>query len=400
MVGPAGQFDRNPLRLPARPEVAYSDPEIEVFRSHVINLEGGRLSTSGRYRTTAQDLDGLIARLDQWARRSRPAIHVVFFSHGGLVSEREGLETALRDYQWWLGNGVYPLFFVWETGFLEILAQEYHRHAYDVQPEFITDPAIEATLGSTVGRPAWNRIKASALLAAASATAAGSGQPGGAAQFAAKFAKWQKEFQSETDAPVQLHAVGHSAGAVFHCHFLPALVQAYASADAAAGKTGDILIKTLSFLAPAARIDLFKARLLPLLGQTIGDMVLFGMKRREELRDNVLRMYRKSLLYFVRNACEDPPYSTPILGLEESLRADPQLMAFFGGKHGHGVAQAIWSPTASSSGRNASLARTHGDFDDDAATMNAVMRRILDRDDADFLPFPFPFFGYHSRFSD
>ena len=78
MVGPAGQFDKDPPRLPARPQAAYSDAEIEVFRSHVINLEAGRLSTSGLYRTTAQDLDGLIARLDQWARHPGP-IRVVFF---------------------------------------------------------------------------------------------------------------------------------------------------------------------------------------------------------------------------------------------------------------------------------------------------------------------------------
>ena len=303
------------------------------------------------------------------------------------MSEREGLGTALRNYQWWLGNGIYPIFFVWETGFLEILAQERQRRAYDVQPEFITDPVIEATLGPTVGRPAWNQIKASALLASVPAAAAGSGQPGGAAQFAAKFTMWQKDFQSKTDAPLQLHMVGHSAGAIFHCHFLAALEQAHT--DAALIAPGNPLIKTVSFLAPAVRTDLFKTLLLPRLGKTIGDLALFSMKQRDELRDNVLLFYRKSLLYFVRNACEEPPYSTPILGLQESVRADPQLVALFGPDRGNGAAQAIWSPTSQNSGRSASQSRSHGGFDNDAATMNSVMRRILVLDDATAVPVPY-----------
>ncbi|MGV3655880.1 MAG: hypothetical protein ACO1N5_16885, partial [Noviherbaspirillum sp.] len=175
-----------------------------------------------------------------------------------------------------------------------------------------------------------------------------------------------------------------SAGAIFHCHFLPVLQQALLAR--ASGPAAGPALKTVSLLAPAVRTDLFKGTLAPRVGRDIGSLALFTMKQREELRDNVLMIYRKSLLYFVRNACEDPPYSTAILGLEESVRADPELLALFGLAGAPGPAQAIWSPTSGHAGRDASQARSHSGFDEDRKTMDAVMRRILGLDDAVALP--------------
>ena len=41
----------------------------------------------------------------------------------GWSGEETGLGIALHQIDWWLANGVYPVFFVWETGFLETLGQ-------------------------------------------------------------------------------------------------------------------------------------------------------------------------------------------------------------------------------------------------------------------------------------
>lgn len=335
----------------ARP---HSVAETAALRGHVVNLEGGLLSTSGDYRTTEQDLDALVAQLDRWASSAGHVPRVVLYSHGGLVDEGAGLAGALRDTPWWLANGVYPIFFVWETGLLEILEQAWRRRAAIRPRAFLTDPLVEMALGPTVGRPAWNRIKASARLASVPATE-GSG-PGGAALLAARLATWSHKFHARTGAAAEWHAVGHSAGAIFHCHFLPALHQALLAT--ASGPAAGPHIKSLSLLAPAVRTDLFKQMLAPRIGHDIGSLTMFTMKQREELRDNVLMIYRKSLLYFVRNACEDPPYSTPILGLEESVRADPDLLALFGLAGRPGPAQAIWTPTPEHAGRAASQARS------------------------------------------
>jgi Caspase domain/N-acetylmuramoyl-L-alanine amidase len=354
--------------------------EVDVFHSHVVDLSGGQLSDSGCYKNSEADLDELIARIDKWVEAHAGAqARIVFFAHGGLVDEQSGLGIALRDYKWWLANDVYPVFFVWETGFLEELEQGWQQRRADAGArDFITDPLFEFILGPTVGRPTWDRIKNNAFLSSSEVT--GTGGPGGAALFAHKLANWFTSPHPQA-AKLEFHAAGHSAGSIFHCHFLPALEAAF-KGIANAPKP---IVTSLSLLAPAVRTDLFTQMLLPRVGGSIGACTMFTMKRQSELVDDVIKVYRKSLLYFVRNACEKPT-PTPILGLEESVRADPALVQFFGLGAGKGNAQAVWSPTTAISGDAASRALHHGDFDNDSPTMNSMMRRILGLADAQPLP--------------
>ncbi|RJF92045.1 caspase family protein [Noviherbaspirillum saxi] len=362
----------------------FTPGDMEVFRRHVVNLQGGHLSSGGWYQTSEHDLDRLIADLDAWALTVGATPRIALIAHGGLVDEPVGLSMCLRDYQWWLGNGVYPVFFVWETGFIEVLLQGSRRELALQRREFFTDPFLEATLGPTIGRPTWDGIKASAFMA--SLPAGATGQAGGAALMAHKLVRWIRHFKDRQHKQVEVHAIGHSAGAIFHCHLLTLLAQLHAEAvnDQAAAPA----IKTVNLLAPAARIDLFKATLLDQVGKSIGELSMFTMYQHEELRDDVIGLYRKSLLYFVRNACETPPYATPILGLEESIRADPHLNEFFGISGNARQAEVIWSPSVQISGRSASRAYAHGDFDNDAPTMNSVIRRILRLNDTDAIPVP------------
>ena len=173
---------------------------------------------------------------------------------------------------------------------------------------------------------------------------------------------------------IELHAVGHSAGAVFLSHFLPV---------AHALKIPSFT--TAHFLAPAVRVDTFKEHLAPLIGddKAVRKLTVFTMKKDYERDDDCAHIYRKSLLYLIYYALENRR-ATPILGLEESLRGDGDLKKLFGldgnpSKEG----QVVWSVTQSDTGRLASESQTHGGFDDDAPTMNSVARLILDREDAD-----------------
>ena len=360
-----------------------SDNERDIFRSHVVDLAMGQLSDDGCYNNAESDLDELVARIGNWIAGAG-APRIVFFAHGGLVDERGGLGIAIRDHSWWLANGVYPVFFVWETGFLEVFQQKQRELA---ARNFFTDASdalLEITLGPTAGKPAWDRIKTSALLSSAADTA--TGFPGGAHRFATKLAARLKVHAASAGAkPVNLHAVGHSAGAIFHCHFLPALTASLTAAGVPKSK-----IDTVAFLAPAVRVDLFKSHVKPLVPGKIGKFALFTMDRSTELHDDVIKIYRKSLLYFVRNACEEPVHATPILGLDESVRSDAELAAWFGlagGAPAAGV-DVVWSPTAAVSGPTASRSRTHGGFDNDASTMNAVMYRVLALPASTDLPLP------------
>ena len=41
---------------------------------------------------------------------------IVLYAHGGLNSEKTGLDIAQRQLNWWLSNRVYPVTFAWQSG--------------------------------------------------------------------------------------------------------------------------------------------------------------------------------------------------------------------------------------------------------------------------------------------
>ena len=94
---------------------------------------------------------------------------------------------------------------------------------------------------------------------------------------------------------IELHAIGHSAGSIFHAHFL-----------STAQKLGVPSFKSTHFLAPAIRVDLFKKLLFGSIGngKGIDHLTLFTMRRDLEREDNCALVYRKSLLYLIYYALE------------------------------------------------------------------------------------------------
>lgn len=355
-------------RAAARGELA---PEVlNALRPHVVNLNQGRFSTNGQFRTRPGDVDAIFEEhLVKWAREHKDnKLPIVFYAHGGLTSEQSGLLTARNQVEWWLGNGAYPVHFVWETGLLEVLAQLVNpnrQRAIDLAGP--GDFLIE-TLARTIGGiKIWGAMKASAERA--------SDGDGGARYAAQKLAAFctNPEFKDR----IELHAIGHSAGAIFHSHFIPAALD-----EGAPG------FRTLHLLAPAVRVDTFERQLLGLTGDGKGvdHLGVFTMARDFELDDTCLGLYRKSLLYLIYYGLE-PERKTPILGLEESIRESATLKRLFDlDRKGSTAAEVVWSKTRHTSGRDASTSVTHGGFDNDPPTMESVARRILDRDDVK--PFP------------
>jgi hypothetical protein len=106
------------------------------------------------------------------------------------------------------------------------------------------------------------------------------------------------------------------------------------------------------------------------------------MNRVRELDDNCATIYRKSLLYLIHFALEERP-EEPILGLEISLRGDARLKEMFGlgGAGGTAVGEVVWSKSPATAGpRSRSSSTSHGGFNGDPATMDSVLRRVLDED--------------------
>jgi hypothetical protein len=354
-----------------------SAEDIDALRPHVINLRMGVFSDSGMMTSSPADVDRIFhEHLPPHAlaakARNEP-LRLLLFAHGGLVKESKGLRIAGEQIPWWLGNHVYPIHFVWETGLFETLAGLLGR----AEPpgarglSDLSDAALEEVVRALQGERIWGAMKASAQFASADV---------GGARYLVRKLKAFADAEQASGRALEVHAVGHSAGSIFHAHLLDA-----------ARSEGVPSLKTLQFLAPAVRVDTFNALVAPRVapGQGADALTLFTMRKDFELDDHCAQVYRKSLLYLVSEACE-PRRKTPLLGLEVSLRADAATSALFGlGRPGSGHAEVVWSKTAGSNGRSASQSTTHGGFDNDAPTMNSVLRRVLGKGDADpIVPFP------------
>ncbi|WP_404476242.1 caspase family protein [Novosphingobium sp. BL-52-GroH] len=322
-----------------------SPEQLRALAPHVINLRKGRLSDDGLATTSEDDLDDIVETIA--ARCEEGGYKLMLYAHGGLTEEKYGLAMAWAYHRWWLAHGIYPVFFVWETGGLEtfwqILDGDQRRGraiSRDIW-DHTTDLVVE-TLGRRVGTLLWQAMKDSARQAS---------EPGGGARlFADKLAaKW-------TDRS-EIFAVGHSAGSIFHAHLLPLLCG------------HNLGVEQMHFLAPAVTNALFAAQLLPLIGKGIDEATIFALSREAERADNCAGAYRKSLLYLVSRAFEGEK-GTAILGMEDFQRTTEVRRAF-----GNRIVLAPTQPSAPADA--ASTSRSHGGFDNDAPTMESVLRRML-----------------------
>jgi hypothetical protein len=353
--------------------------DFALLRKHVVNLRMGALSSGGTFHTSEDDVRAIftehlprfLAGLNQHDPNAR--LRLVFFAHGGLNDEVESLKNARNRIPFYVENRCYPIFFVWETGpketLRDILGQIIGfgpgRGIGDVISAF-TDPILEQRF-RPIGLPMWRTMKLSAQSAFLPKQ--------GGTFLVEQIAGFWKDHHGE----MEIHAIGHSAVSIFHGYFLSALCAATA--------TPPIDVETLHFLAPAITVPLFKDTLKALIGSRVKALTEYTMAKDFELADSV-GPYRKSLLYLVSRSFEETP-EMPILGLQESLRADIEMRDFFGllGTS-HPRAEILFSKVENGPSHS-TIARKHGDFDNDRLTMSGVIRRILKvGDDQAIVEFP------------
>jgi Clostripain family len=344
----------------------WTPEERDVFARHVVNLRSGKLSGEGSFSSSQEQVERIFNEFipayaqKQQTQGRRP--QVMFLAHGGLTEEFKGLLPVLARRRFWELNGVYPVYFVWESGLRETLTDivggAFRTTRAARGP--VTDLAIER-LARNGGKQVWGQMKKSAESASST---------GGGARLVAELAgKLWKSLGGDVD----FHALGHSAGAIFHAHFLPLLVSPNPAGVA------PVSVRTLHLLAPAITIDLFKAKLRKVIGQgqPITRATMYTMTDELEQADEAAA-YGKSLLYLVSRSFEDE-VPTPILGMQEALKRDLDMIRFFGLAGTQKVADVIFSRSmAGAARRDRSDSVTHGGFDNDIATMTSVIRRVLD----------------------
>jgi len=360
----------------------FSAQDLSALRPHVVSMRQGQWDTGGIFNSTPGDVDALFfehAKAVIEGLDKGKTLKFVVYAHGGLVSEAHGLRQAQVHIDWWKlseKEGIYPIYFVWKTGLCETIAQLLGLASKGTRDmaaarAAITDPILAAIARRLGGESIWSGMKRDAEQAVLD---------GGVAYYVAT---QMKNFCKQYDGRVELHAVGHSAGSIFHSHYIPLSTT-----------LGNPEFTTTSFMAPAVRSDTF-LDLLCMDGESgkrrvlkpeVGDLAIFTMKKDFERNDNCIGIYRQSLLYLVYHAFE-PVQETPILGLEESLRAEPTLVSLLGlGGKQASHAEVIWSPSRVDTGRSATQAIHHGDFSSDAPSLNSILRRVLGASDTDPIP--------------
>jgi hypothetical protein len=360
-------------------------PDLQQLARHVVNLgNGGRLSQNGRFTSSKQQVDTIFTHLaETQARWDTSPRRIVLYAHGGLNSEKTGLDIAQRQLNWWLANRVYPITFAWQTGVTETLENQLSDLVGTKTPAggFTfnlfeqVDRLIEKTAKRTL-RWVWQEMKENALEASAPLPDDWQQQPDGRLPGGSLVvAKLREHLDRHADVPTEIHLVGHSAGSIFLTGIIRQL------------KAADIPVESLTYLAAAIRTDEWMTHVLPRLRQ--GDVkrfTAFGMGPTRELDDvcgaRGKGIYRKSLLYLVSRSLEKPkdPDATavPLVGLAHFAKDAVGTTSYAGAvaalKDDAGTL--IWSPSSDPADA-ASDSTSHGGFDNDEPTMTSVLLRIL-----------------------
>lgn len=354
---------------------AYSYADL---RPHVVCLgNDGALRCNGDYGTSADEVREIFEVDMPRAMKDWPVKRVMLYAHAGLVDERSAVQR-LADYRSaMLEAQVYPVSFAWRSDYWttvtnllqDALRRRRPEGALTAARDFLLDrldDTLELLARGLGGKAGWDTLKASALA---------SGRPDGGARLALGHLA-----ALAAKMPLQVHVVGHGAGAIFLAP-LVRLLGAPArkiSAGYLAGETGYGLgVDTCTLWSPALTTELFRQAYLPAVRDGgIGRLALFALTDKAEQDDHCARIYNKSLLYLVSRAFEAAVVGegAPLLGMERWLARDPELTGLFAS----GAADLVFSPNDAPTGApNASRSAAHGDFDDDEATLKATLARIL-----------------------
>jgi len=338
---------------------------LNEIRPYVIDVDNnGELSDRGDYWTTEEDLNRLFLEtipscMKDWKKR-----RVMLYIHGGLNSEKDVAKRIVAFRKVFLANEIYPLHIMWESDWFNSMrniiedrftaADERAGGAFLDHLREARDRVLELTLACPGGK-LWEEMKENARLASERKT--------GAMRLVVQCVKEaEKRLGKAAGLNWELHVVAHSAGSILTAH----------AATLLSGL--GLSWKTLQFMAPAIRMDLFKEVMVPkILDRTCPKPSLYILSKAGELAD-VVGPYGKSLLYLVSNAFEGSR-GVPLLGMQKFLEADPEVRVLLAHDR-NGLPGIVVSGEEGSAGAVATSA-THGGFDNDPETMNAILFRIL-----------------------
>ena len=338
MLAESGQPSDQPgfFRAPNRAELA----------GHFVHIDDGNFHERGRYWSSREDVQqtaNILACTDKYQ-------HVLLYAHGGLNSVKDSAKriSAMKDV--FKANGIYPYHFMYDTGLLEELKDVLLRKRAKTESRVggfseWWDRHVERAVRKP-GRALWREMKRGA---------SNPFEEEGAGSLVVR----DIIGAVRSNPNLKLHFAGHSTGGILLANLL----------ECAAHEFNDGLqVDSISLMAPACTNDLFESHYRPQLEGSgavdIKNMAVYSLSNKLELDDSVAKVYRKSLLYLVSRAFEEQSVA-PILGMR---------------KYSEGIEAANLSFICSEGSSEQSprcACDTHGGFDNDPATMNDILNRIL-----------------------
>ncbi|GAB4229334.1 MAG: C1 family peptidase [Kiloniellaceae bacterium] len=358
---------------------------LDTIRPHFVNLgNDGHFSQTGLYSSDKTDVDevvlgGFKETSKNWSGPKRLAV----YCHGGLNNEKASASRIASMRPYFLENQIYPLHFMWETGFLDsvkgIVEDAFRRGRFqgwadEMKERFfdLLDEGIELA-ARPLGKPVWHQMKDNAR----QASLPDRGAHYTAESIAATFAE-----MDEAGDNAELHLVGHSAGSIFIGHLLPVLVDL------------GVPVKSLTLFAPACTLDLFEDNIARHIGGAVERFALFNLTDEAERDDSVGGAYHKSLLYLVSESFESR-HRMPLLGMEafvapskklrdalpaEDRKQIDRVKRVVGGVDGPDNGKTvIRTQNLPAAVKPKSESTSHGGFDNDEQTLNSMLRIITGR---------------------
>lgn len=367
-------------------------PTHDAYVSTLVSGNDGRLVVSDLTRAAddaaghAQDIvrDAPL-RWSAGARRLKLAL----YAHGGLNHEDESIRRIRVLAPYFAANGVYPLFLTWKTGIgetLGYLAEDWARRILGADVERAggilellgdaKDRAVEA-LAHVLGRGVWNQMRENAALAL---------RPGHCLDLLAlNLVELGRALRARGTA-LDLHLVGHSAGAILLGHLLERLMQP--DLAAAAPK-----VRTCTLFAPACSTRFAMERYAAAADAGLVELdrlALYVLSDGNEKRDGLpspeVPAYGKSLLYLVSRALHDKR-KMPLLGMERALLAqyandsdqwaeDELATVRAWQARFTGTATTIAAPEVRDTKLGHRIQSTHGSFDNNIDALTETLQRI------------------------
>lgn len=337
-------------RAPKRMEIA----------GHFVHFDDGGLKSRGDYWSTLDDVA-------QTADRLRTSIdqdkydHLLIYAHGGLNSPKDSAHRIAALQDGFKRNRIYPFHIMYDTGLGEEIKDavlraftNQHKKGFlsDLKEKLVdrSDTLIEDVVRKPV-TAIWDEIKRDARLPFEAS------RDGVIRDGVAVILTFAKALEN---TGIKIHLAGHSTGGVLLGHLLNAL-DTLGFPD---------LIHSCSLMAPACTIDFYRRHYAPRLGTNAAGGItrlpvldIYNLTEQLEKDDSVAKVYRKSLLYLVSRALERQR-DKPLLGMQRysnALAPQPGLSIHYSdGNKG-----------------NVSRSTSHGGFDNDAYTMNCILKRIL-----------------------